>query len=145
MTDATDLLPAIRAAGGDPADLPFWEACRDGRFLLHRCAICDRAYWPASRCVEHGDTAMAWVPASGQGTLYTYTIMHHAYTPDMHGQTPYLVGVVKLDEGPFFHSKIVDCPPDQAAVEMKLEAVMTPHASGLTLPMFRPRTAGDAA
>jgi uncharacterized protein len=139
MTDATDLLPAIRTVGGDPADLPFWEACREGRFLLHRCGICDRAYWPASRCIEHGDRAMAWVPASGKGSLYTYTIMHHAYTPDMQGKTPYLVGVVKLDEGPFFHSNVIDCAPDLAAIEMPLEAVMVKHSSGLTLPVFRPR------
>ncbi len=138
MTDVTDLLSAIRSVGGDPADLPFWDACRDGSFLLHRCGICGRNYWPASRCVEHGNKAMAWVPASGRGILYTYTTMHHAYTPDMQGKTPYVVGVVKLDEGPFFHSNVVDCAPEDVAVGMPLEVVMAAHPAGLTLPMFRP-------
>jgi uncharacterized OB-fold protein len=138
MTGTSDLLAPIVAAGGDPLDLPFWAACREGRFLVHRCGICGRAYWPASRCVEHGDRDMAWVDASGRGTLYTYTVMHHAYTPEMRGETPYVVGVVKLEEGPFFHTRLVDCPVEAVAVDMPLRAVMTAHPNGMTLPMFRP-------
>jgi len=139
MTDVPDLLEAIRAVGGDPLDLPFWEACRDGRFLIHRCGVCGRTYWPASRCIEHSARDMTWVEASGRGELYTYTVLHHAYTPDMQGKTPYVVGVVKLDEGPFFHTNIVDCAIEDVAVGMPLEMVMTRHPGGLSLPVFRPR------
>lgn len=138
MSETSDLTTAIRAVGGDPLDLPFWEACREGRFLVHRCGVCGRSYWPASRCVEHGAQDMRWVEASGRGVVYTYTVLHHAYTPDMKGQTPYAVGVVKLEEGPFFHARIVDCAVEDVAVDMPVRAVMTPHANGMTLPMFRP-------
>ena len=139
MTDAPALMEAIRAVGGDPADLPFWEASQEGRFLLHRCGVCGRAYWPASRCVEHGDRDMKWVEGSGRGSLYTYTVLHHAYTPDMRDKLPYAVGVVKLEEGPFFHTRITGCAVEDVSVGMALEAVMEPHANGLTLPLFRPR------
>ena len=91
-----DMLAIVRSVGGDPLDLPFWEACREGRFLLHRCDICKRSYWPASRCVEHGARAMQWTKASGRGTIYTYTVMHHAYTPAMKGKTPYPVAFILL-------------------------------------------------
>jgi len=138
MSGAQDLLAAIRAVGGDPVDLPFWEACREGRFLLHRCGVCGRHYWPASRCLEHGDQAMAWTPATGRGELYTYTILHHAFTPQMQGKVPYVVGVVKLEEGPFYHANVVDCPPDAVRVGMPLELVMGETVNGLTLPQFRP-------
>lgn len=140
MSDAPspELESAVRQFGGNPADLPFWEACRDGKFLLHRCGTCGRSYWPASRCVEHGDDAMAWVEGSGAGTLYTYTVLHHAYTPEMKGRVPYVVGVIQLEEGPFFHAGIVGCSPDAVSVGMALRAEMVAHASGLTVPMFRP-------
>jgi uncharacterized OB-fold protein len=137
MSTDVDTLSIIRGCGGDPLDLPFWEACRDGRFLVHRCDECGRSYWPASRCVQHGATAMRWVEASGRGTLYTYTVMHHAYTPAMKGKTPYVVGVVQLEEGPFFHSNIVDCPLDAIAIGMPLRMTMTQHDNGLTMPVFR--------
>lgn len=132
------LMPAIRQYGGDPADIPFWEGCEAGRFLLHRCRRCERYYWPASRCVEHGDEAMEWTQASGRGRVYTYTVMHRAYTPDTRDKVPFVIAVVRLDEGPFYHSNILDCPHDAVAIDMPLEVVMVPHNSGLTIPQFRP-------
>lgn len=138
MSGTNDMLATITGYGGDPADLPFWEGCEQGRFLLHRCGICGTHYWPASRCIEHGDQDMAWVDAAGRATLYTYTIIHHAYTADMKGKVPYVAAVVKLDEGPFFHCNLLDCPNDEVEIGMVLEAVMTEHSSGLTIPVFRP-------
>ena len=135
---STDAAALIAQFGGDPLDAPFWDACRDGRFLVHRCNVCGRSYWPASRCVVHGAQDMRWVDASGRGTLYTYTVLHHAYTPAMKDKVPYVVAVVKLDEGPFFHSNLVDCAIDRVNVGMKLQATMTAHASGLVVPMFKP-------
>ena len=140
MSDAADTISVIRACGGDPLDLPFWEGCRAGKFLLHRCNICQRHYWPASRCVTHGAQDMAWVDSSGRGEVYTYTALHHAYTPSMKGKTPYVVAVIKLDEGPFFHAGVFDVPVDEIAIGLRVEATMREHDSGLTLPMFRPET-----
>jgi len=133
-----DLLDAIRSAGGDPADLPFWEGCRAGRFLLHRCNICDRHYWPASRCIEHGDREMQWVESSGCGELHTYTVMHRVLVPAFKEKAPYVVGVIQLDEGPFFHSNVVDCDLTDVRVGMRLTAMMVEHESGLTTPIFKP-------
>lgn len=143
MSDTTtrhdvDIASAIRSLGGDDLDLPFWEACRDRRFLLHRCGICGRHYWPASRCVVHGAADMRWVDSSGRGALYTYTVMHHAYTTAMRGRTPYVVAVVKLDEGPYFHSNLIECLPDRMVIGMPLQAVMAAQDNGLVAPVFRP-------
>lgn len=134
------LVKALRAYGGDPADLPFWEACENNRFLLHRCGLCGRHYWPASRCVDHADDEMHWVQATGRGRLYTYTVMHRAYTADTRDKVPFVIAVVRLDEGPFYHSNIVGCAHDEIMIDMPLEVVMTPHDSGLTIPQFRPAT-----
>lgn len=136
-----ELEMVLRKVGADVADLPFWEGTRDGKFLLHRCDICERHYWPASYCVEHADQAMRWVEASGTGNLYTYTIMHHAYTSAMKDKVPYVVGVVKLAEGPFFHSNVIGVPVEDVTVGMALTAEMQLHESGLTLPMFRAKSA----
>lgn len=138
MSDASSLLSAIWRVGGESEDLPFWQACRDGRLLLHRCETCGRHYWPASRCVAHGDEAMRWIESAGAGALYTYTVVHHAYTPSMTGRVPYVVGVIQLNEGPYFHSNIVDCEIADIHIGMKLRACMVAHESGLTIPVFRP-------
>jgi len=132
------LMDAIRKYGGDPVDIPFWEACEEGRFMLHRCGQCDRHYWPASRCMEHGDEAMQWVEATGRGRVYTYTVIHRAYTSETRDRVPFVVAVIQLEEGPFYHSNVVDCPGDSVIVDMPVKVVMLPHESGLTIPQFTP-------
>ena len=97
---------AIRPPQPGRLDQIFWDALREGRFLLHRCGICGCHYWPASCCVEHGAGAMNWVETSGRGAVHTYTVFHRAYTPDLADQIPYVLAVVKLDEGPFFHARL---------------------------------------
>ena len=134
-----DMSAVIRKFGGDPSvDTPFWEACREGRFLLHTCAICNKAYWPASRCLQHGNQAMSWRQSKGSGTLYTYTVLHKAYTAAMKDKVPYVLGVIQLDEGPFFHSNVMGCAINAVKVGMKLQARMEPHETGLTVPIFYP-------
>lgn len=138
MSEQNSQLALVESLGGDPADMPFWDGCRQGIFLLHHCDICGRHYWPASRCIEHGDAAMQWVQSSGHGQLYTYTVMHRVLASAFKDKVPYVVGVVQLDEGPFFHSNIVDCELDRIEVGMRLQAAMSEHANGLTVPLFRP-------
>lgn len=142
MSDTPDTAALAVQFGGDPLDAPFWDACREGRFLLHRCELCGQHYWPASRCVVHGAQDMRWVDSSGRGEIYTYTVLHHAYTPAMKTKVPYAVVVVKLDEGPFFHAGLESCSLEQLKVGLRVRATMAAHESGLTLPMFRPDAAG---
>ncbi len=142
MIDAAKLRDAqlrdlVYALGGDTADLPFWEGCAQGQFLLHRCALCERHYWPASRCVDHGDQAMAWVPGSGKGTVHVWTVQHKAHNPDWRDLGPYIVAVLKLAEGPYFHAHVIDCPPGEMRTGMAVELAFRAHPNGMTVPVFK--------
>ncbi|TVV76653.1 Zn-ribbon domain-containing OB-fold protein [Sphingomonas solaris] len=120
---------------GDP-DAPFWEAwAAEERFLLHRCAICGRHDWPASCCVEHGLAAMTWVEASGGGVVDTYTVFHRAYTAGLASAVPYTVAVVRLDEGPYFHTRLVEVAPDAVCTGMR---VRVRRGAGDAFPLFIP-------
>jgi uncharacterized OB-fold protein len=127
-----------RDVAPDGLDDPFWQACREQRFLVHRCTACGRAYWPASCCIEHGSAAMQWQEASGRGEVHTYTIVHHAYEPSLSERLPYVLAVVKLDEGPFFHSDIVGCEPGQVRVGMRVEVVYDRLDADCVIPRFTP-------
>lgn len=129
----------LDSVGAKRDDLPFWEAWTQGRFLLHRCGTCGRHYWPASCCVRHGFGAMEWVEASGRGRIHSWTLFHRHYSPLDTMPLPYNVCVIRLDESPFFHSRVVDCPPDQ--LRSGLEVVLKTPEPG-ELPLFR-RDFGD--
>jgi uncharacterized OB-fold protein len=120
----------------DDLDAPFWDACRREVFLVHRCTACGRAYWPASTCVDHGSAAMQWQPASGRGEVFTFTVVHHPYDPSR--ALPYAVAVVRLDEGPFFHTDIVGCPPTDVRIGLPVRVVFDVVDDETTIPHFAP-------
>jgi uncharacterized OB-fold protein len=119
----------------DDLDQPFWDACRDHQLLVHRCARCGTSYWPASCCPVDGSAYMEWVPATGRGRIHTYTIVHHVYGRTFR-EVPYNIAVVRLDEGPLFHTSIVEC--DEIDVGMEVEVVFHDTEERFTLPLFRP-------
>lgn len=138
MIDREKLKDLVYAMDGDVADLPFWEACERGEFLLHRCARCGRHSWPAAHCTEHGGDAMEWVPASGRGTVHVHTVMRRGRCGATGENAPYAVAVIALEEGPFFHSNVVGIGPDEVRSGLPVQAEFTVHANGMTVPVFRP-------
>jgi len=129
-----------RDVAPDDLDAPFWDACRDHRFLLHRCESCGRDYWPASCCIDHGSAAMQWHEGSGRGEVHTFTVVHHAYDRSLVDRVPYALAVVQLDEGPFFHSDIVGCDPADVHIGMRVHAIYDAIDDETVIPHFTPDT-----
>jgi hypothetical protein len=63
--------------------------------------------------------------------------------PWLADRVPYAIAVVRLDEGPFFHSDIVGCAPSVVAIGLRVEVVFEEAGEGWVLPHFRP-TPADA-
>ena len=139
MIDPAKLRDIVYALDGDAADLPFWEACARHQFLLQCCGVCGRRYWPAAKCVEHGGRDMAWVPASGRGEVHVWTIQHVAHHPDWKGKVPYNVCVIELEEGPFFHSNVIDCPNEDISTGLKVSVTFQEHPNGNDRPRLPAR------
>ena len=129
--------PLLRAP---EVDREFWEACRRHEFLLQRCRVSGRYHWPAVSDPETGRANMEWVPASGKGVIHTFSIIHQIFRPELADRVPYNVIVVELDEGPFFHSNLVDCPNDQIRIGMPVEVVFEDISEDVSLPLFRPQS-----
>lgn len=132
-----------RDVAPDALDAPFWQACLERRFLLHCCTTCGRAYWPASCCIEHGAAPMQWREASGHGEVHTYTIVHHAYDPSLAGRVPYALAVVKLDEGPFFHTDLVGCDLTAVRVGLRVAVVWDRLDAETVIPRFAPEARSE--
>lgn len=63
------------------------------------------------------------VELSGQGTLYSYTIVR-VPPPGWRGAVPYALGQVELPEGPHVISEVVGGPFEHLKVGMKLELTL---------------------
>jgi uncharacterized OB-fold protein len=93
----------------------------DGPLLIEYCDDCARWVHPASgECRECGGSLQAR-PVSGRGTVFTYTVNHHPYNPEI--PTPYVIAIVELAEqsGLRVAANIVDCEPDSMTCGMPVE------------------------
>jgi uncharacterized OB-fold protein len=80
-----------------------------------------------------------WEDASGQGTLYTFTVARRPTHPAFAGTEPYVVAIIELAEGPRVTGNLVDCPVDDVRVGMAVELGWDePDADGISLPLWHP-------
>jgi uncharacterized OB-fold protein len=120
---------------------PFWDAARQGRLLIKRCAACGRAHhYPRSFCPYCWSRDVAWEDARGTGTVYTFSVVHRNDLPPFNDRVPYVAAVVELDEGPRLMTNVVDCDPDAVACGMPVEVTFRELDGELFAPVFRLRS-----
>ena len=123
-----------------PETQPYWDGCREGRLLLQRCTGCGaHQFYPRSVCVCCDAEALEWVQASGRGRIRSFTVVRRPVSKAYAAQTPYIVALIELAEGPTMMSNIVDCAPEEAAIGLPVEVVFEQWSAEISVPMFRPR------
>jgi len=115
----------------------FFDAARDGRLLIQRCADCnDYQFYPRQVCVHCGSANVSWAEASGRGTVHTFTVIHQQGMPGWRDEVPYVAAVIDLEEGPRMTSTIVECAPADVSIGMGVEVTFVDEGS-CVLPRFK--------
>jgi uncharacterized protein len=110
----------------------FWDAAREGRFLVPFCSACGKAHWyPRAICPFCDSDKIEWRNASGKGTIYTFSVMRRA-------KDPYAIAHVTLAEGPTMLTNIVDCDFDKLKIGQPVTVVFQETENGPPAPMFKP-------
>ena len=110
----------------------FWDAAAQGTLLLKACRACGQAhYYPRAICPFCGSDATEWRPASGAGTIYSYSVMRRA-------EPPYAIAYVTLDEGPTMMTNLVDCDFGALRIGQRVRVVFKPTVGGPPVPAFTP-------
>jgi uncharacterized OB-fold protein len=114
---------AILAPAVDPTNKPFWDAAREGRFLIGLCKDTGKHFfYPRGVSPFTLSNNVELVEAKGTGTIYTYTV---ARTKE-----PHAVAYVELDEGPRIFTNIVDCDLDALKIGQKVKLVWKTTTEG---------------
>lgn len=115
----------------DPSTLGFWQAAREGKLLLGRNASTGRLHYPPRPVCPFDDVGeVEYVPASGRGTIYTFSVMR--------AKTPYAIAYVELEEGPRVMTNIVDCDLEALRIGQAVRLVFVDSEGGQPVPMFTP-------
>jgi uncharacterized protein len=123
----------------DAASAPFFDGADAGRLMLQHCTTCNEWSWPVrERCPHCFAAALEWRQASGQGMLYTFTIMHQVMNPGFASAVPYNVAQVDLAEGVRVTSNVVGIDNDAIRIGMELQVVFEEVGDGVSIPKFRP-------
>jgi len=118
---------------------PFWDAARDGRFLIRRCNSCSEVHhYPRSFCPSCWSDDVEWVEASGRATLYTWSTVFMNDLPPFNERLPYIAAVVDLEEGPRVMTSLVECDGADLSIGMSLVVRFTAIDENTTAPVFTP-------
>jgi uncharacterized OB-fold protein len=136
--DVRKPLPAITSEAK-----PFWDAAAQSKLVMQHCRDCRAWVWtPRPLCNECGSDGLEWKPMSGNGKVYSFTVIRQivgraaskAFEPDV----PYVVAWVDLDEGPRMITNIVQCPVESVQLGMKVSVVFEQASPQIWLPKFKP-------
>ena len=122
-----------------PDDQPFWEGAKRHELMIQRCTDCGTLrFWGRPMCHQCQSFDSEPVPASGRGTIWSFTTTHHGFARNWRDAVPYTVLVVQLEEGPRLTSNLVDADPATIKVGDPVEVVFDDVTPEITLPKFRP-------
>ncbi len=118
---------------------PFWEAAREERLILQQCNDCkNHIFYPRISCPHCFSDHLTWVDASGNGTVYSFTIVENNPPSAFINDVPYVVAVVRLEEGVQMLSNIVGCDPADVRCDMPVRVTFEKLNDEFTLPKFTP-------
>lgn len=126
---------------------PFWAAAKEGRLVHQACAECGTVtMYPKRLCPSCLADAMTWRDASGHGEIYTFTEQVAGPPSGFENLVPYVVAVIRLDEGVQLMSNIVG--PEAGSARCGDRVTVAFHrepGSDTVLPVFTlDRAAGRA-
>ena len=134
------LPPGMPLPDPSPEDAPFWAACRERRLLIRHCEACQHFFHPPMpSCVHCGSVDVDWQEVSGEGSVFSYTVAHHAVHQALRGNDPYNIVVVGLNDAGDVRlvSNLVDAAPGEIHIGMPVSLFWDEVEGGMLLPRFR--------
>ncbi|MEM1515070.1 MAG: Zn-ribbon domain-containing OB-fold protein [Candidatus Bathyarchaeia archaeon] len=118
---------------------PFWEATKRRELVIQECANCGgKIYPPAPVCPFCFSDNLRWVKSSGRGKVLTFTTIYE-YSPSwVRDFLPYILALVKLEEGVVMLSHIVGCKPEEVKCDMDVEVTFENITEDFVVPKFKP-------
>ena len=109
----------------------------DNRFMLPRCEDCGKFhFYPKPACPHCGSARLAWAEASGRGEVYSHSTVYRAPSPAFKTELPYVVAIVKTDEGPHLLSRVVGVAAEAVRIGLRLRVRLEQRPDGTALPVF---------
>jgi uncharacterized OB-fold protein len=116
--------PSYLLPSPTPEDREFWTAARRGELRIQRCSTCGKhQHYPRLLCSHCGAETVAFVTASGLGTIYSYTVIRQNGVRPFKDRVPFVVATIDLDEdGARVLAAMPTLAPETAQIGMRVRA-----------------------
>lgn len=127
-----DVLPVF-----DSVSSTWFEGLKEGKLLIQKNPKTGGyQFYPRAHALDAPGVSPEWVAASGYATLYSFTVVHRSVHPQFSDMTPFVIGLVDLEEGVRMTAWIVDVPTEHLVCDMPLKLVFREIHPALQLPCF---------
>lgn len=118
---------------------PFWQAAAEGWLTAPCCADCGTFRMPPTPfCPVCRSQNLRWPRLSGEGRLYSFTVVARAIMPEMEPSIPYVPALVTLPDagGVRLITNIVGTAIEDLRLDAPVRVVFHERSDGVVLPLF---------
>jgi uncharacterized OB-fold protein len=129
LNECTFLIMALQPASSPARVLPdvdgpaeaFWTGGGRAELLIAECDECRRLVHPPRDSCQTCGTALQPTAVSGRGEVFTFTVNHQQFHPDV--PPPYVIALIELVEQPGLRliANIIDCDPASVHIGMPVQ------------------------
>ena len=137
MEDAITMSTSLPCPEPNADSRPYWDAARENRLVIRQCMSCgEKHFMPRHLCPHCWSDQLLWIDSRGTGTVHTFSVVRRAPTPDFGQNTPYVIAMIDLDEGPRMFANIVGVDALQVAIGDRVSVNFEDRGEGFKLPQF---------
>ena len=115
----------------------WWEGIQRGELLIQKCSDCGALHHPPRpMCGKCQSLNFGSIKASGRGTVYSHTVVHHPKFPGY--EYPLICALIELEEGTRLVSNLIGCDPSEVRIGMPVEMTLEQLDDEMKFPLFRP-------
>lgn len=126
----------------EPDTQAFWDATKNEQLLYQQCNDCDTVvFTPRSHCTNCGSANLAEKVSSGEGTVYTYSVVRQNRNPAFADLGAYALAYIDLDEGFRMLSNVVGVanPLTDIQIGQRVKVKFEQQEEGeYLIPLFEP-------
>jgi uncharacterized OB-fold protein len=117
----------------DRLDAPYWQATREHKLKVQRCARCRVFQWgPEWLCHRCQSFDIDWVEVEGKGRIFSWQRAWHPIHPALKDHGPYLIVLVELPHAGSIRmiGNLLGDPRQTIEIGADVEAVFEDHERG---------------
>lgn len=114
----------------------FWEGVKNHKLMLQHCDDCNQyIFYPRFLCPHCFSENLTWQETSGQGKIHSFTVVHKS-PPAFKEETPYVIGIIELEEEVRMMSRIVG-DREKIAIDTPVSVIYEELDDEIMLPYFK--------